>query len=190
MLQACAQKRCGLESASTFALRTMKLPPLPMVALLGAGFSTVRGRAASTKVAIGHKDPTVTTERDTSDKVSSGTLAITKRRFGNLRMKWLLLGLALYLGCVHPTSAIEVKGGRGERDHVHGIVTRVDAHSITIKWMADPTMTTRALSHEQTYIITPSTQYRNGTFASLAKGAEVRIWGHGFTADAIQIAKP
>jgi hypothetical protein len=71
-----------------------------------------------------------------------------------------------------------------------GVIANGYAHSVTIKWMGKPTVQTRGLSHEQTYAITPSTQYWNGSFASFVQGVEVRIWGHGFTADAIQIAKP
>jgi hypothetical protein len=98
----------------------------------------------------------------------------------------MLLALAMAVSA----QAIEVTGSRGtvqERDSVHGTITHIDSHSVTIDWMASQSYRMRSHSYSQSYQLTATTQYRGCSLASLKNGTNVLISGHGRTVDVIQI---
>jgi hypothetical protein len=98
--------------------------------------------------------------------------------------------LAAALGLAVSAQAIEVTGSRGtaqERDSVHGTITHIDGHSVTIHWMASPSFRMRSHSYSQTYQFSATTQCQGCSLASLKNGTSVLISGHGRTVDVIQI---
>ena len=87
--------------------------------------------------------------------------------------------------------AIEVAGSHGqvqERGSVKGRISQVDNRSITIHWMVSAQWKMRSHSYSQSYQLTPTTEYRGCSLASLKKGTKVLITGHGRTAEVIEIA--
>ena len=106
-------------------------------------------------------------------------------------MKALVVVLLLFTISSSPAfTVINASGVAHERDRVKGKVVRVDQNSITVQWFPGSSgkMGTHQLSHVDAFQLTPETVYENCTWASISKGATVRLYGHGNIVDRVHLA--
>jgi len=84
----------------------------------------------------------------------------------------------------------KLNGTTVEVGSVSGSVTRVDQgrHTFTIRWQGKglTKMEYYYFSNEQTYRVTDSTVYKNGSWANMTNGIVVRITGHSNVADTVE----
>jgi hypothetical protein len=104
-----------------------------------------------------------------------------------------VLAAVLFLFSVSSSPALTVTNASGvahERDSVKGKIVRIDQNSITVHWFpgSSDKMGTIQMSHVDTFQLTPQTVYENCTWASISKGATVRLYGHGNIVDRVQLA--
>jgi tetratricopeptide (TPR) repeat protein len=106
-----------------------------------------------------------------------------------------LLAVAILLaGSMTNASAIGIRNARGvaiEVGSLSGTVSRVDQsrHRFTLTWKGKGMLKMESYwpSYQEDYQVTDSTVYKNGSWANMQKGCQVRIAGHSYVATFVEL---
>jgi hypothetical protein len=99
-----------------------------------------------------------------------------------------LITVALLLWQIQPVFALTYRNTMGATQHtdqITGIVGGVNQsrHSFSLRW------TTGGSSYEQTFVVSPATVFKNGSWSNMKKGVRITIEGRSDTVETVEFVK-
>jgi hypothetical protein len=96
--------------------------------------------------------------------------------------------VALLLWPTLPVRALTYRNSMGATQHADQISGIVDAvnqsrHSFSLRWTSDGS------SYEQTFVVAPTTGFKNGSWTDMKKGAHVKIAGRSDTVETVEFIR-
>jgi hypothetical protein len=99
-----------------------------------------------------------------------------------------LITVALLLWQIQPVLALTYRNTMGATQHanqISGIVGAVNQsrRSFSLRW------TTGGSSYEQTFVVSPATVFKNGSWSNMKKGVRITIEGQSDTVETVEFVK-